>query len=69
MKTFIIIDNQIAFMKSTFFVDLSYLADFFVSEENLMNRKFNLVPESDDEPVVTLRGIYDKGIEMALVNF
>ena len=56
-------------MKSTFFEDLSYLADFFVSEENLVNRKFNLVPEEEDEPVVQLRGIYDKGIELALVNF
>ena len=63
------LDNQVAFMKSTFFEDLSYLADFFVSEENLVNRKFNLVPEEEDEPVVQLRGIYDKGIELALVNF
>jgi inositol 1,4,5-triphosphate receptor type 1/inositol 1,4,5-triphosphate receptor type 3 len=38
------IDNQIAFMKSTFFEDLSYLADFFISEENLTTRKFHLVP-------------------------
>lgn len=63
------IDNQIAFMKSTFFEDLSYLADFFMSEENLTNRKFNLVPESDDEPVALLKEIYQKGIELALCNF
>lgn len=31
-------------MKSTFFEDLSYLADFFMSEENLINRKFNIAP-------------------------
>lgn len=56
-------------MKSTFFEDLSYLADFFINEENLRNRKFNLVPESDDEPVCQLREIYQKGIELALCNF
>lgn len=56
------IDNQISFMKSTFFEDLSYLADFFISEENLTTRKFNLVPENDDEPVCQLRDIYQKGI-------
>lgn len=37
------IDNQIAFMKSTFFEDLSYLADFFNDDKNLKNRKFNYV--------------------------
>lgn len=34
-------------MKSTFFEDLSYLADYFLDEDNLGARKFNLVPESD----------------------
>jgi inositol 1,4,5-triphosphate receptor type 1/inositol 1,4,5-triphosphate receptor type 3 len=38
------IDNQIAFMKSTFFEDLSYLADFFMSYENLTARKFEPFP-------------------------
>ena len=38
------INNQIAFMKSTFFEDLSYLADYFVSEDNLKQRKFAVVP-------------------------
>jgi hypothetical protein len=37
------INNQIAFMKSTFFEDLSYLADYFVSEDNLKQRKFAVV--------------------------
>jgi len=45
------IDNQIAFMKSTFFEDISYLADFFMSEENILARKFNSAPESEDEPI------------------
>ena len=56
-------------MKSTFFEDLSYLADFFMNEENLINRKFNLSPESDDEPIHELRAIYQKGIDLALCNF
>lgn len=43
------IDNQIAFMKSTFFEDLSYLADYFVTEENLIARKFTVVAEGEDE--------------------
>ena len=38
------INNQIAFMKSTFFEDLSYLADYFVNEDNLKQRKFAVVP-------------------------
>lgn len=65
------INNQIAFMKSTFFEDLSYLADYFISEENLVARKFTIVPESEseDEPINQLRAIYQKGIELALCNF
>lgn len=37
------IDNQVSFMKSTFFEDLSYLADYFIIEDNLRNRKFSVV--------------------------
>lgn len=36
-------------MKSTFFEDLSYLADYFVSESNLVARKFTIAPETDSE--------------------
>ena len=58
-------------MKSTFFEDLSYLADYFVTEENLTNRKFAVVAETgaDDEPITLLRSIYQKGIDLALCNF
>lgn len=35
-------------MKTTFFEDLSYLADFFIDEKNLQGRKFNLVAQNDD---------------------
>ena len=41
------INNQISFMKSTFFEDLSYLADYFVTEANLENRKFSVIEEGD----------------------
>ena len=34
-------------MKSTFFEDLSYLADYFVTEDNLKNRKFTVIAETD----------------------
>lgn len=40
------IDNQKAFMKSTFFEDLSYLADYFLNDENISNRKFAVVAEA-----------------------
>ena len=65
------INNQISFMKSTFFEDLSYLADYFVTEENLTNRKFTVVAETDadDEPITLLRSIYQKGIDLAICNF
>jgi len=29
-------------MKSTFFEDLSYLADYFLNDENIYNRKFTV---------------------------
>jgi inositol 1,4,5-triphosphate receptor type 1/inositol 1,4,5-triphosphate receptor type 3 len=64
------IDNQVAFMKSTFFEDLSYLADYFLNEENLDTRKFQLAPEEDEEgPTNQLKAIYQKGIDLALCNF
>jgi hypothetical protein len=34
-------------MKSTFFEDISYLADFFEDHKNILNRKFNPVPEDE----------------------
>ena len=59
-------------MKSTFFEDLSYLADYFVSEENITNRKFTVTAEdedAEDEPINQLKAIYQKGIDLALCNF
>jgi len=43
------IKNQVSFMKSTFFEDLSYLVDYFVTEDNLKNRKFSIISETDAE--------------------
>ena len=65
------INNQISFMKSTFFEDLSYLADYFVTEKNLQDRKFSVIAETDaeDEPITVLKSIYQKGIDLALGNF
>ena len=40
------IDNQISFIKSTFFEDLSYMATFLDKEENRKARKF---PETFEE--------------------
>jgi len=40
------IKNQQTFMKSTFFEDISYLADFFEDHNNILLRKFNPVPEN-----------------------
>ena len=49
-----IFENQVAFIKSTFFEDISYMASFFDSPENKLERKFNLVAESEDDPVNAL---------------
>ena len=38
------LDNQISFMKSTFFQDISDLASFFNIENNRFYRKFNALP-------------------------
>ena len=40
-----ILENQISFIKSTFFEDTSYMASFFDSPENKLQRKFNISPE------------------------
>jgi hypothetical protein len=56
------IENQRAFIKSTFFEDISYLADFFEDNSSILQRKFNPVPEDDDDPYNTLKEIYQKGI-------
>ena len=64
-----ILSNQISFMKSTFFEDISYMASFFDSPENKLLRKFNLVADSDDDPLNSLSEIYQQGVQMALSNF
>lgn len=38
-----ILENQISFIKSTFFEDISYMASFFDSTTNKLQRKFNPV--------------------------
>ena len=35
------LDNQKALLKSTFFEDISYLADFFEDHKSILNRKFD----------------------------
>ncbi len=42
------LDNQISLLKSTFFEDVSYMALFFESKENIKLRGFNLVAQDDD---------------------
>ena len=63
------LDNQISLMKSTFFEDISYLATFFEDDQNRKKRQFNLSPEGDDDPLNSLLGIYEQGVQMALSNF
>lgn len=64
-----ILENQISFIKSTFFEDISYMASFFDSSENKLQRKFNLVAQDDDDPVNSLSDIYRQAIGLALGNF
>lgn len=56
-------------MKSTFFEDISYLATFFEDDQNRKKRQFNLSSEGDDDPLNSLLGIYEQGVQMALSNF
>lgn len=58
------LENQISFMKSTFFEDISYLGDFFQSPANLQSRNFDASKHEE-----SLTKIYQKGIQLALCNF
>ena len=74
---------QKSLMSSTFFEDMSYMAGFFESKENVEQRKFPFyidnTPRKDDEDqapgalddnsLATLQDIYEKGIGLALSNF
>lgn len=64
-----ILENQISFIKSTFFEDISYMASFFDSTANKLQRKFNPVAEDDDDPLNTLSDIYKAAVGLALGNF
>lgn len=57
------IDNQIVFIQSTFFEDLSYLAAFFDSEDNQKSRKLG------DDSLCILNEMYIQWIQLALNNF
>lgn len=63
------LENQISLMKSTFFEDISYLATFFEDDQNRIKRQFNLSIDGDDDPLNSLLGIYNQGVQMALCNF
>ncbi len=56
-------------MKSTFFEDITYLADFFENPNNLIMRNFYIEVKEEGEPLEELRNIFQKGIELALCNF
>ena len=68
-------------MSSTFFEDISYMAGFFESKENVGQRKFSYYvdtsPVKDDDPfggrddsaLITLQDLYEKGVALALSNF
>ena len=64
-----ILSNQTSFIKSTFFEDVSYMASFFDSPENKLLRKFNLVADSEDDPLNSLGEIYQQSVQLALSNF
>jgi hypothetical protein len=64
-----VLENQISFMKSTFFEDISYMATFFDSVENKLQRKFNAVAQDKDDPLNTLSEIYQQAVQLALGNF
>jgi hypothetical protein len=49
-----ILQNQVSFIKSTFFEDISYMASFFDSNDNKQQRKFNNVVQGKDDPLNTL---------------
>lgn len=49
-----IFENQVSFIKSTFFEDISYMASFFDSSENKLQRKFNLVAQDEDDSINAL---------------
>lgn len=40
------LENQVSLLKETFFEDISYLAGFFETKENLEQRKFSFYSES-----------------------
>lgn len=63
------LENQVSMVKSTFFEDISYMAGFFESKENIEQRKFNFVYEDTDDPILGLMEIYEKGVGLALSNF
>lgn len=76
------LDCQKSLMRSTFFEDISYMAGFFESKENIEQRKFSFFidtnhkkdeddgPSLDEEdPLSILMSIYEKGIGLALSNF
>ena len=41
------LETQLSLLRSTFFEDISYMAGFFESKENIRQRKFNFVSISD----------------------
>ena len=64
-----ILKNQISFINSTYFEDVSYMASFFDSPENKLLRKFNLVADSESDPLNSLSEIYQASVQLALSNF
>ncbi len=62
------INNQRSLMKSTFFEDISYMAEFFENKANILSRKFELNPGPEDART-KLANIYETGIGLALSNF
>ena len=76
------LDCQKSLMRSTFFEDISYMAGFFESKENIEQRKFSFfidttphhdedepAPAEEEDPLSTLMQIYEKGVGLALSNF
>ncbi len=62
-------DNQITFMRSTFFEDLCQLEHFFSKPENLESRGFEKDEESGEYDINELFEIYNKCIAIVKSNF
>ena len=63
------LSNQTSFLKSTFFEDISFLAEFFNEANNKTQRKFHIEAENSDDPLYSLMDIYNQGVQLALSNF